>query len=108
MRFTSGENTIDPLTGIPVILGSVRVTQSGRIRVLQTTGEPPGGLNTQPGVPPGFVEGTQQAEAGIRTTENNSTRITQNGDTRIVTIAAQTIVGLPYGFTEVPLTGPLT
>ncbi len=108
MRFTSGENTIDPLTGIPVILGSVRVTQSGRIRVLQTTGEPSGGLNTQPGVPPGYIEAAQLTQAGIRTTQGNITRITQSGDTRVVTIAAQSIVGLPYGFTEVPQTGPLT
>ena len=49
IRLTSGENTTDPITGIPVILGSVRITQDGRIRVTQTTGEPPGGLNQEPG-----------------------------------------------------------
>jgi hypothetical protein len=108
MRFTSGENTTDPLTGIPVILGKVRVTQSGRIRVLQTTGEPSGGLNQTPGVPTGFIEAAQETQAGIRTTQNNDTRITSNGDIRVVTIAASTLVGLPYGFTEVPQTGPLT
>ena len=49
MRVTSGENTTDPITGIPVILGSVRTTQDGSIRVAQTTGEPPGGQNQEPG-----------------------------------------------------------
>lgn len=49
MRVTSGQNTIDPITGIPVILGDVRTTQDGQIRVTQTTGESPGGLNQEPG-----------------------------------------------------------
>jgi hypothetical protein len=51
-RVTSGQNTIDPRTGIPVIKGSTRVTQADKIRVTQQTGEPPGGFNTQPGTDP--------------------------------------------------------
>lgn len=76
MRLTSGENAIDPLTGLPVILGKIRTTQSGAIRVTQTTGEPPGGTNTRPG--------TDAAAPG-------------DDDP-----------GLPYGFLDVPKTGPLT
>jgi len=108
-RYTSGQNSIDPITGIPVIGGNVRVTStptgglllledgSGAIlledgvsylvqensgaaattddRVLQQTGEPPGGLNTQPGTDPNAPG------------DNNP--------------------GLPYDYTQVPKTGPL-
>jgi len=51
-RYTSGQNTVDPVTGIPVIGGNVRVTQTDEDRVLQQTGEPPGGLNEEPGTNP--------------------------------------------------------
>jgi hypothetical protein len=51
-RVTSGQNTVDPVTGIPVINGDTRITQNDDIRVTQQTGEPPGGLNTQPGTDP--------------------------------------------------------
>ena len=51
-RVTSGQNTVDPLTGIPVINGDTRITQSDDVRVTQQTGEPPGGLNEQPGTDP--------------------------------------------------------
>jgi hypothetical protein len=51
-RVTSGQNTVDPRTGIPVINGDTRVTQDGSTRVTQQTGEPTGGLNTQPGTDP--------------------------------------------------------
>lgn len=48
-RTTSGQNTVDPKTGIPVIGGSTRVTEGGVNRVTQQTGEAPGGLNIIPG-----------------------------------------------------------
>jgi hypothetical protein len=51
-RVTSGQNTVDPRTGIPVINGNTRITQNDDVRVTQQTGEPPGGLNTQPGTNP--------------------------------------------------------
>ena len=51
-RVTSGQNTVDPVTGIPVIKGPTRITQADKIRVTQQTGEPPSGLNTQPGTDP--------------------------------------------------------
>lgn len=52
MRLTSGQNVTDPLTGLPVILGQIRTTQDGNIRVSQTTGEAPHGINQQPGTDP--------------------------------------------------------
>ena len=51
-RVTSGQNTIDPVTGIPIPAGDTRITQNDDTRVTQQTGEPPGGLNTQPGTDP--------------------------------------------------------
>lgn len=36
-------------TGLPVPVGDVRITQADDVRVTQQTGEPPGGLNHQPG-----------------------------------------------------------
>jgi len=51
-RATSGQNTVDPTTGIPVVNGDTRITQDDKARVTQETGEPPGGLNRRPGTDP--------------------------------------------------------
>lgn len=51
-RVTSGQNTTDPTTGIPIPGGDNRITQNDDVRVTQQTGEPPGGKNTQPGTDP--------------------------------------------------------
>jgi hypothetical protein len=77
-RFTSGQNSIDPTTNIPIVGGNNRITENGDNRVTQETGEPPGGLNEQPGTDP-----------------------------TIPPAAGGTDPGLPYGFDEVPETGPL-
>lgn len=103
-RQTTGDNAVDPVTGIPVILGPVRVTQAGALRVTQTTGEPPSGRNQLPGTDPNFpgVIGPR-----TRTTQVNDTRITQVDDVRITQNQYYANIGLPYGFEEVPETGPL-
>lgn len=51
-RFTSGQNTTDPTTNIPIIAGDTRITQDDNDRVTQMTGESPGSLNQQPGTDP--------------------------------------------------------
>jgi hypothetical protein len=51
-RVTSGQNTVNQPTGIPVPGGDTRITQNNNTRVTQQTGEPPGGLNQQPGTDP--------------------------------------------------------
>lgn len=51
-RFTSGQNKVDPITGLPIVGGNNRITQDGSNRVTQQTGEPPGGLNQTPGTDP--------------------------------------------------------
>lgn len=48
-RVTSGQDTINSNTGIPVPGDDVRITQDDDTRVTQQTGEPPGGLNEEPG-----------------------------------------------------------
>jgi len=76
-RVTSGQNTVNPQTGIPVPGGNTRITQDDNTRVIQETGEPPYGLNEFPGTIldlPGNALGP---------------------------------VGLPYGFEGIPETGPL-
>ena len=51
-RVTSGQDSINLETGIPVPGGNTRITQNNNTRVTQQTGEPPGGLNEQPGTDP--------------------------------------------------------
>ena len=52
-RTTSGLDTTDARTGIPVPGTVQRATQTtGDLRVAQQTGESPGGLNTEPGTDP--------------------------------------------------------
>lgn len=47
-RTTQG-NTVNAQTGIPVPGGDTRITQDDKVRVTQQTGEPPYGLNEEPG-----------------------------------------------------------
>lgn len=56
-RQVSGYNTVNAVTGIPVPGGDTRVTSADslptdNVRVTQQTGEPPGGLNEEPGTDP--------------------------------------------------------
>lgn len=51
-RVTSGQDTVNQPTGIPVPGGNTRITQNNDTRVTQQTGEPPGGLNQRPGTDP--------------------------------------------------------
>jgi hypothetical protein len=77
-RFTSGQNSVNEETGIPVIGGDNRITQDDGNRVTQQTGEPPGGLNQEPGTDP-----------------------------KVPDAAGGNDPGLPYNYDEIPKTGPL-
>lgn len=77
-RYTSGQNTVDPITGIPIIGGDNRITQDSNDRVVQQTGEPSGGLNQEPGTDP-----------------------------KVPNQAGGNDPGLPYNNNQVPKTGPL-
>lgn len=54
-RTTSGQNTIDPTTGIPIPGNVMRITENDEYRVTQETGEPPNGKNQLPGTDPNAV-----------------------------------------------------
>ncbi len=51
-RTTTGQDTIDPITGLTVPGAVERITQADNQRVTQQTGEPPYGLNERPGTDP--------------------------------------------------------
>lgn len=51
-RTTSGQNTVNARTGIPVPGGDIRITQDSQTRVPQQTGFANGSLNEQPGTDP--------------------------------------------------------
>jgi len=51
-RTTSGQDTVDFWTGIPIPGNDGRITQDGDTRVTQQTGAAPGSLNEQPGTDP--------------------------------------------------------
>jgi hypothetical protein len=51
-RATSGQDTVDARTGIPVPGDVLRITQDDKFRVTQQTGEPPHGTNQTPGTDP--------------------------------------------------------
>jgi hypothetical protein len=51
-RTTSGLNTIDEETGIPVPGGDFRITEEDDLRVTQQTGAANGSLNNEPGTDP--------------------------------------------------------
>lgn len=54
-RTTSGQNTVDPTTGIPIPGNTLRITENDDFRVTQETGEPPYGTNQKPGTDPNAV-----------------------------------------------------
>ena len=54
-RSTSGQDTIDPITGIPIPGNTLRITENDDFRVTQQTGAPNGSLNELPGTDPNAV-----------------------------------------------------
>lgn len=108
MRLTSGENAIDPLTGIPIILGKIRITENGNVRTTQITGAPSGSTNQEPGTDIVFSSAFDAATGQIRIAVGGAVRVTQDGFVRVTLQLVDYPIGLPYGYIEVPETGPLT
>lgn len=52
IRVTSGQNSVDFWTNIPVPGGNIRITENSNIRVLVQTGAAEGTLNNEPGTDP--------------------------------------------------------
>jgi hypothetical protein len=66
-RVTSGQNTVDFWTGLPVPGGNTRITQDDQARVTQATGSAPGSFNPLPGVPdPNDLYGVDYGRPGPR------------------------------------------
>jgi hypothetical protein len=147
-RTISGQNTVDPRTGIPIIGNTMRITEDDDHRVTQQTGAPNGSLNELPGTDPnavtyrtisnaigngsgrirltvnttngmitgqdvtiGDVVGTTEANGNWTITVINLTTIDLDNSTFTNAYSSGGYVvnnpALPYGFTEIPKTGPL-
>lgn len=147
-RTTSGQNTIDPETGIPIPGDTMRITENDEYRVTQQTGAPNGSRNQLPGTDPnavtyrtisnavnngsGLISLTVNTTNGMITgqdvTVGNVLGTTEaNGNWTITVVNLTTVVlnnstftnaylgggyivnnpALPYGFDEIPKTGPL-
>ena len=147
-RTTSGQNTVDPRTGIPIPGNTMRITEDDDHRVTQQTGAPNGSLNELPGTDPnaityrtisnainngsgrirltvnttngmitgqnvtiGDVVGTTEANGNWTITVINLTTVDLDNSTFTNSYSSGGYIvnnpALPYGFTEIPRTGPL-
>lgn len=99
-RVTSGKNTIDSKTGIPVPGGNTRVTSvnnlDGDTRATQETGAAPGSLNQLPGTDPNAV--TYRVISGASDNGSGLIRLTVNTTNGMVTgqrVVIQEVGGVP-------------
>lgn len=96
-RTTSGQNTVDPETGIPILGNTMRITENDDYRVTQQTGEPPGGKNTLPGTDPNAV--TYRTISNASSNGSGLIRLTVNTTNGMIT--GQTVtIGDVVGTTE--------
>lgn len=96
-RTTSGQNMVDPDTGIPIPGNTLRITENDDFRVTQQVGEPPKGTNTKPGTDPNAV--TYRL---ISNAENNGSgliRLTLNTTNGMIT-GQRVTIGDVVGTTE--------
>ena len=82
-RVTSGQNTTDPRTGIPVPGGNTRITQTNDIRSTQQTGEAPFGTNQLPGTNPNAV--TYRTVSNAQNNGSGLIRLTINTTNGMIT-----------------------
>lgn len=96
-RTTSGQNTINPTTGIPIPGTTMRITENDDYRVTQQTGEPPGGKNTLPGTDPNAV--TYRVISNAADNGAGLIRLTLNTTNGMIT-GQQVTIGDVVGTTE--------
>ena len=96
-RTTSGQNTVDPTTGIPIPGTTMRITENDDYRVTQQTGEPPGGKNTLPGTDPNAV--TYRVISSAADNGSGLIRLTVNTTSGMIT-GQQVTIGDVVGTTE--------
>ena len=101
-RTTSGQNTVDPITGIPIPGGDFRVTSADNVatnnrRVTQQTGAPNGSLNELPGTDQNAV--TYRVISNAADNGSGLIRLTVNTTSGMIT-GQQVTVGEVVGTTE--------
>lgn len=96
-RTTSGQNTIDPETGIPILGNTMRITENDDYRVTQETGAPNGSLNELPGTDPNAV--TYRIISNAANNGAGLIRLTVNTTSGMIT-GQQVTVGEVTGTTE--------
>ena len=95
-RVTSGQNTTDPRTGIPVPGGNTRITQTNDVRSTQQTGEAPFGTNQLPGTDPNAV--TYRTVSNATNNGSGLIRLTINTTNGMITnqrVVIQEVGGVP-------------
>jgi hypothetical protein len=96
-RATSGQNTVDPLTGIPIPGNTLRITENDDYRVTQQTGAPNGSLNELPGTDPNAV--TYRPISDAVDNGSGEIRLTVNTTNGMIT-GQQVTIGEVDGTTE--------
>ena len=96
-RTTSGQNTVDPTTGIPIPGTTMRITENDDYRVTQQTGAPNGSLNELPGTDPNAV--TYRVISSAADNGAGLIRLTVNTTSGMIT-GQQVTVGDVVGTTE--------
>ena len=96
-RATSGQNTIDPETGIPIPGNTLRITENDDFRVTQQTGAPNGSINELPGTDPNAV--TYRVISNAVDNGSGLIRLTVNTTNGMIT-GQQVTVGDVVGTTE--------
>jgi hypothetical protein len=96
-RSTSGQNTVDPETGIPILGNTLRITENDDYRVTQQTGEPPLGKNQLPGTDQNAV--TYRIISNAVNNGSGLIRLTVNTTNGMIT-GQQVTVGDVFGTTE--------
>jgi hypothetical protein len=96
-RATSGQNTVNPLTGIPIPGNTLRITENDDFRVTQQTGAPNGSLNELPGTDPNAV--TYRVISNAADNGSGLIRLTVNTTSGMIT-GQQITVGEVVGTTE--------
>jgi hypothetical protein len=96
-RATSGQNTINQRTGIPIPGNTLRITENDDYRVTQQTGAPNGSLNELPGTDPNAV--TYRVISNAVNNGSGLIRLTVNTTSGMIT-GQQVTVGEVVGTTE--------
>lgn len=96
-RATSGQNTVDPETGIPISGNILRITENDDFRVTQQTGAPNGSLNELPGTNPNAV--TYRVISNAADNGSGLIRLTVNTTSGMITGQQVTVADI-VGTTE--------